>query len=312
MTTLSPRSTRLLGVLGLTLGMLGVFMVSEQSNLVGSIMKRKSADLILEKRGELSPSGNEVIYIIDVTNNGPDAASGVRIFENLSPENLSLRQVTASDGSVRCTIPKKQRRLHCDIKEMPPGTQKNIVITYAVPGEMQVCDRVITGSEASGEYSGWKKMDPNPENNITGKAEVTISCADLQVSANIPGPLQAGVEARYYLSIGNSGQKQSGKVRLKHRMPPELELLETFTAGCESVVLEDGSAEISCPAMGNGEGRLDPGASEQMEFRYRTKDGVGCMRLQSITSAVLEAEPVLEKNPSDNEVITETEVVCEQ
>lgn len=147
--------------------------------------------------------GQDLIYTVVVTNNGPsDRAAGVILTDTL-PENATFISSAASQGVVLVS----GNTLTADIGTLARGANATIVITVRpnAPGRFT---NVATARGA--------QVDPNGLNN-TSTIVTTVAApdADLSVSGVVfPGTALAGQPLTYTITVANSGPSDATGVIL--------------------------------------------------------------------------------------------------
>jgi uncharacterized repeat protein (TIGR01451 family) len=115
-----------------------------------------AADLAVTKTDAPDPAqvGQDLVYTIVVTNNGPQAASGVTATDSL-PKNAGFGSVTTTKGT--CSLKPSKRQVVCSIGPMAGGESVTIVIRVK-PTQKGTITNTVTVSATS-------PPDPNTANN---------------------------------------------------------------------------------------------------------------------------------------------------
>ena len=123
------------------------------------------ADLSITKTDSPDPvkSGQNLTYTIVVTNNGPSAASGVTLNDQL-PKNAGFASVATTTGS--CTAKPSKSLVTCSLGSMASGSSATITIVVKSPTRGTV---VNTAS-----VSATSPTDPNTSNN-SATATTTVT-----------------------------------------------------------------------------------------------------------------------------------------
>ncbi|GAA1056851.1 hypothetical protein GCM10017608_11330 [Agromyces luteolus] len=125
----------------------GSWLVEDVSDLI------PIADLRVTKTDSPDPviAGEELFYTITVTNDGPDAAAGAVVVDELPDEVVYL----SDDGD--CTYDAVEHRLTCQVGDIPAGESREIVVKTRVDSDAVVdeddgtirIENVVTVSGAS-------------------------------------------------------------------------------------------------------------------------------------------------------------------
>jgi uncharacterized repeat protein (TIGR01451 family) len=155
------------------------------------------ADLSLTVAPSLNPvgAGNQVTFVYTVTNNGPDAASGVVFSDILSDANSTFVSASASPGT--CTTPSgTPPTLTCSLSTLASGGSAivNVVLTPRGPGNISNGGSVIGATNGS--------FDPNSSNNV---ASASVGVVDFSIAITSPGnatqTVTAGKGTTYTVSV---------------------------------------------------------------------------------------------------------------
>ncbi len=155
-----------------------------------------NADLSITKSASPDPvtAGNNLIYTVRVTNNGPASASGVTMTDTL-PAAVSFVSATSTRGGCSATA----RTVSCNIGNLPGGAEAivTIVVTTASTGTI-TNTATVTGNEP----------DANTANNAA-RVSTTVNApgiADLSISKSAaPEPLTVGNKLTYTIAVTNNG-----------------------------------------------------------------------------------------------------------
>jgi uncharacterized repeat protein (TIGR01451 family) len=167
--------------------------------------------------------GDTITYLITVTNNGPDAATGVRMTDTFPTAGLDFVDADPSQGSynagtgiweVGSLASGASATLEITAEVLPPPTPG-----VAPPTQTNVA--VVTGNEP----------DPDPDNN---RAEVdeTPQYADLAVTKTVDvARPNVGANVVFTITVQNLGADAATNVRLSDPLPSGLQLLSATAPG---------------------------------------------------------------------------------
>ena len=175
------------------------------------------ADLVITMADSPRPvvQGAAVTYSITVTNQGPNAATGVTVTNRL-PARISLVGVSASQGSCQ------SQPLVCQLGTVGVGGQATITIS-GIP----LFSPFVTVNSASVLGA---LPDPDLSNNsVKVFTEVTVPAsgpvADLSLVKNDdPDPATIGVPFTYIVTVTNNGPDTAPNVILTDALPPSVSL----------------------------------------------------------------------------------------
>ena len=167
-----------------------------------TIAATASADLSIVKTASADPAplGAPLTYSLVVTNNGPSAASAVRIFDALPPGLLAPSTPTAD-----CTI--TAGRLECALGTVPPGGTFTATVSGTV--DPSIAGRTLTNTAVVSSTTA----DPDPSDDTststvdvvgTPRVELVKSVAP-PVDTDGDGRIDAGDAVAYTFTIRNTG-----------------------------------------------------------------------------------------------------------
>ncbi|MEO6689219.1 MAG: DUF11 domain-containing protein, partial [Dokdonella sp.] len=191
-----------------------------------------AADLAVVKSGPASvTAGTNAVYTLLVTNNGPDAATGV-VLADPTPTGLTL---VSADGPCAGGFP-------CALGTLANGASVSVNVTFAVPLNATAAI-VNTGSVTSAT------PDPNGNNNsstvTTTVVPVVAASADLVVAKTGPVTVIAGSTITYTIMVTNNGPDGVPDAVLNDPTPPGL----TFVSASAPCV---GGFPCAIGAIANG------------------------------------------------------------
>ena len=219
-----------------------------------------SADLSLTKATTPSPlvAGQNATYTLTARNNGPSAATGVSVVDDL-PTGVSYVSATAAGGGGG-TCTNAGQRVTCDLAGVSSGATVTITIVGAVaPGTTA---RTLSNTAT---ISAATPTDPTLSNNTaTSVAEVARS-ADVAVTLTAITPtVRAGEEATYEVVIRNNGPSTALNVIVTGQVPAGMVPVAGSSGGACSVT----GRTVSCPADPTANPlNLPPGAQVTLRFR---------------------------------------------
>ncbi|MGG3672532.1 DUF11 domain-containing protein [Bacillus nitratireducens] len=170
------------------------------------------ADLMVVKTNSSTPviPGQQVVYTIKVTNNGPDAAQDVTLTDDIPAEILNPEY--SLDGGIT----------------FQPWTGSLSLGTLLAGGTVQILIRGTVSGTASGTIANTAVVssttfDPNLENNSDTSFVPVGSAADISVVKTAsPSPVVAGELLTYTLVVSNAGPNDAENVTLTDVIPSEV------------------------------------------------------------------------------------------
>jgi uncharacterized repeat protein (TIGR01451 family) len=173
-------------------------------NLAASVVRVEPlADLAIRKEIAAGPAvlDQELRYIVTVTNEGPNTATGVRVVDSLPPQ-VTLMSVETTRGS----FSQLAEAVTFDVGTLENGATATLtMVVLPTQAGLVTNSGVVTALEA----------DPRADNNAaTLVTEVKLS-ADLGLLLSVtPQPVLVGETMTYWLTVTNAGPYPTASVRL--------------------------------------------------------------------------------------------------
>jgi len=149
------------------------------------------ADLSVAKGGPATVTpGNDVVYTVVVSNNGPSAATNV-VVSDATPTGLLF---VGNAGACTSAYP-------CTIASIASGASATITTTYSVPAGYAGANPIVNTASASSDVP-----DPDTSNN-QGSANTNVGPgnADLAIIKTGPAAVASNGAIVYVLTISNNG-----------------------------------------------------------------------------------------------------------
>ncbi len=194
-----------------------------------------SADLVVSKLASsaLVAPGVPLTYTVNLFNNGPGEATGVRLTDTL-PVSVTFVSVEPSPNCNESAL-----TVVCDVGDLASNTDTMITIVVTAP--------ITEGAFSNEATASANEVDSNVSNN-TDTAFTTVSpLADLLVTkADTPDPVAAGATLTYTLIVTNNGPADTTGVVLTDTLPSEviLDMVTSSQGGCS------GTATVVCTLGG--------------------------------------------------------------
>ncbi|HEY0195153.1 MAG TPA: DUF11 domain-containing protein [Kofleriaceae bacterium] len=147
-------------------------------------------------------------YAIDVTNNGPNTASGITVTDNLPAGNVTF--ISASGSGWSCQ--QSGQVVSCARATLLVGAAPTITIAVQAPSEATSLTNTATVTSTSSDLTA--------ANNTTTATTTVLSAADLSVTiADSADPVTTGGDLQYTVAVSNAGPSQASAVQLVTQLP---------------------------------------------------------------------------------------------
>lgn len=243
------------------------------------------ADLAISKSASANPvqAGENLTYTLNISNNGPAAATGVTVTDNLPPAASLVSAVASQGGGCSGT-----GSLTCVLGDMNPGSAASITVVVNVPA-------AATGSLINSATVSAGQADPNPDNN-TATVETAISpAADLAITkSGSPDPVMVGQTLTYNLSVINNGPSDASGVTVSDTLPAGVAFVSA-SPGCS-----EAGGTVTCTV-----GSLASGGSAQYQVVVTIPAGVSGILTNQATVYGNETDP----DPASNTAVANTTVI---
>ena len=253
-----------------------------------------SADLAITKIDTPDPivsGGPQLDYDITVTNNGPDAATGVTVTD-IVPMELTIDEATSTAGT--CTV--NGMEVTCTIGDLAVDAEETVTITVSPTPVQASTDIDNTASVAGNE------ADPVPGNNsATVTTTVTPPESDMMVTVvATPASPNVGDTVTYDITIVNGGPSHNLNVDMSVTLP----IMGTF----QSASISQG--KCMAPVSGVVEcliGDMLSGATVTAQIVFTAPDEAASMVLSASVSGSV-ADPTGSNN-TDSDAVSVVDVV---
>jgi uncharacterized repeat protein (TIGR01451 family)/fimbrial isopeptide formation D2 family protein len=244
------------------------------------------ADLAIVKTGPATvAAGGQVTWALEVTNNGPDAATGVKAVDTL-PAGVEF--VSADSGCAEAAGTVGGGTVTCAIGDLALGESTVRHITVTVPpalGDQTLLNTAVVGGEQG---------DLEPENNHSEVKTTVGPSADLALTKT--GPAHAGPDSdiTWTLIATNKGPSTATGVKVEDGLPSGVTLV--------SATPSQGSCNsgVSC-SLGN----LAAGGSAQIQIVGHVSASLANAKIEN-TAKIGGDQP--DPNPENNSSSATTQV----
>ncbi len=220
--------------------------VNRQANL--AVVKSDSSDPVV--------AGTSFSYSVQVTNNGPSNASGIRINDTL-PAGLTFK--TAGSSS-ECT--NAGQAVTCTISSLVVGNTTSRTIAVDVDASLPDGTKLTNTASVSGN-----EADPVQGNNSESEQTTFNRRSDVGLSmVDSPPVVLPGKQVSYYITVTNHGPSQASGVSLTDNLPPGTSLFSATASqgscsGSNPVTCNLGTLGVSSSAQITVVVTVDPSAT---------------------------------------------------
>ena len=167
----------------------------------------EEADVSITKTAtpETVIAGNRATYTLTVSNDGPNAASGVRAVDTL-PAGVSYVSSNPTTGS--CSL--SDSTLTCGLGTIASGATATVTVVVRVPADSDATSLTNVARVTS------TTSDPNQTNNNSSATSAVVRQADLALtkSASPTAPVP-GTDVTYTLVAANDGASRANTVTVR-------------------------------------------------------------------------------------------------
>jgi uncharacterized repeat protein (TIGR01451 family) len=165
-------------------------------------------------------SSGTLQYLVDVTNAGPNTASGITVTDTLPAGNVAF--LTASGSGWSCSL--AGQVVSCTRPSLVTGAAPTITIAVQAPSEAaSLMDSATVTSTSS---------DLNTANNSASASTTVLSAADLSVSViDSPDPVTTGGALSYTVTASNAGPSQATNVTVTSTLPSGVAFVDAGGVG---------------------------------------------------------------------------------
>ncbi|MDX1582793.1 MAG: IPTL-CTERM sorting domain-containing protein [Thermoanaerobaculia bacterium] len=245
-------------------------------------------DLSITKTDNPDPVrvGDSLAYTIEVSNAGPDTASGVTVTDSL-PSTVTFDSATPSQGS--CSV--SGQTVTCDIGSLGSGGTATVTIRVTPGSQGTITNNVnVSGNEDDTDLSN---------NSASESTTVEVAQVDLVLDKiDNPDPVAENETLTYTINVNNSGPGTATNVRLTDTLPS--------TVTYDSSSTTQGSCSQSGRTVTCDLGTLASGGSATVTITVTT-DPVGSD--QTITNSASVTSDETDTNPANNSESEQTTVL---
>jgi len=213
-----------------------VYAASSAADAV-AVLSIATTDLSLTLSDSDDPIGvgDNLVYNLTVTNNGPHQATGVSLLDTL-PTNIKLISLSPSQGT--CLPTPTQEQINCSLGTLNNGARVtlNIVVSPIDIGEL-----TNKATVSANQY------DPSSPNTVTETTQV-VAEADLWLSMIVtPEPARIETALTYEIAITNNGPDEAQNISVTNEIPANVKYVSaqvsTETTRC---LYDEGKRSVTC------------------------------------------------------------------
>jgi len=169
--------------------------------------------------------GENIQYVLNITNNGPSPISNVTVVDSL-PIFGGNPAVQYLSSSPECTSVAPDR-VNCLIPSLAVGQSKQLTINVKAIQPGNAINQVSVTSTA---------IDPDPSNDTDSTATFIRAVSDLSLTKSIAGPAIPDQNLNFTLDVTNNGPSPAPGIILRDTLDPNIELNMSLmsVSGCDS------------------------------------------------------------------------------
>jgi uncharacterized repeat protein (TIGR01451 family) len=190
------------------------------------------------------PAGQNLTYTINVTNNGPNDATGVVLTDTLPPLPADGAFVLAS-STIGSNPTLAGSTLTANIGTLTSGStaQVTVVITPNAAAVPSIANVATVSNQTP---------DPNSANNTATSTTTITSIADLTVGLAAVGTVPVGGTLSYTVNVHNNGPQDASAVVLTDQLPANVTFVSGTSTLGEAVTSNNGVVTANIGTLHNG------------------------------------------------------------
>ncbi|TLY52202.1 MAG: DUF11 domain-containing protein [Gammaproteobacteria bacterium] len=247
-----------------------------------------SADVAVTKTAPATvTAGQNMNYILTLSNNGPDAATNAQFLDNL-PAGVSFVSLVQNTGpAASCTT--FSGSASCTIGILSSGASAQFTLTVKVASS--VANGTVISNAATASTSSF---DSNPSNDSASASTTVQSTSDLSIVKTGPATVVAGSNVSYTLTIANAGPDLAGSPSLSDTLPPGTSFVSLTQTSGPTFTCTTGATVTCTRASG-----LAAGASATLTLTAAVSGALANGSTVSNTAAV-SSSGAPDSNPANN------------
>jgi uncharacterized repeat protein (TIGR01451 family) len=261
---------------------------NKSNNTAMEITNIESADLAIIKTDSPDPvvAGGSLTYTVNITNNGPYSAQGVKVTDILSA-NITYQSATASIGNVTYS----SGTVTWDVGTLAASDNATLAIIVTAPSDLGViCNNASVTADTEDQDSTNNSISENTTVVPAGSADLSI------IKTDNPDPVATGDNLTYTLSVTNNGPADASGVVVSDTLSANV----TY----QSYAATAGTANYSSGTVTWNIGSLASGATANLTINVNAPADTGV-----ITNIAAVNADTLDPNLANNTVSVKTNVV---
>lgn len=266
-------------------------LANNTATVVTLVAAANTANIVVTNSASPNPvqAGNNITYVITVTNDGPAAATTVT-FNDAIPTNTTFFSFAQTGTVWSCPSPGAGGKVTCTIATLASGATSTFTLVVTV-GSGTASGTIISDTASTSTAT----PDANPSSN-SATANVIVAGSgqfDLSVIKTVtPNPVTPGNNITYTLNFANNGPNSASNVVYADTVPANTTFVSlTVPAGatCPTVPAVGGTGAISCcPGAGGvcSGAAVPSGASAQFSLVVKVNSGTASGTTISNTASI--------------------------
>jgi uncharacterized repeat protein (TIGR01451 family) len=220
------------------------------NNSESELLDLIESDLSIVKSEAPDPvnAGNQLVYTITVTNDGPDAAAGVVVVDPL-PADVTYLSADVDGDTGLVFYNSTTNELSASIGTLADQAVSVVTIT------VQVVDNAASPLSNAATVTADPDTDPDPSNN-SASADTTVDrLVDLDVDKTVTGTPIAGQDVTYTILVTNTGPSEARGVTVVDTLAAGLTLVGgSFAPGTSGATITQIGQDLTfdIPDLGGG------------------------------------------------------------
>ncbi len=221
---------------------------ADDDDAIATLQQPEADIAVVKKADDPTPiAGTETTWTIEVTNNGPETAPGVKLSDPI-PAGVSYVDAVPDQGTCQLDT----GALECDLGAISSGSTVTITLTTLV-GADQAGETIVNEATVSDPTIN----DTNPGNDTDDDSVAPRGEADLAISKDLLTDLIIGETGTYELTVTNAGPSVAEAATVVDQLPDGLVFKQARGADCNGI----GGGRVRCDL-----GDLEPGAVVVIEI----------------------------------------------
>ena len=216
-------------------------------------------------------AGSDAVFTIIVSNTGPVAATNVVVTDNL-PAGYTWTAGGANGASCAINTASNPDVLTCTFASIAAGASKTVTLTAPTSGQDCAVIPNTASATASNEVAG---------NDNADSASIDVLCASIGIvkTANPVGPVSAGADIGFDITVSNSGDGAAKAVHVTDTLPTGIAWTADATTGSASATCSIAAGILTCDSAS-----VAAGANFKVHI-HGTTDAADCGTISNTATA---------------------------